>query len=124
MRKALLLIVFLGLYISTHAQQLYELRIHQSQILDNYDITNGQLMTLPNSKFTVMMGGLNNWDGLGNYFNIYGSKLIVDRLDLRSDGSKHVVLRREDGRKFYDRFPTISATLIPVHHRIQEMGAK
>lgn len=123
MRKVLLLIGILLLCTSTHAQQLYEMKIHQTQTLDYQDISNGQLMTLPNTKFTVMMGGLNDWDGLANYFNIYGSKLIVDSLDLKSDGSKHVVLRREDGRKFYDRFATILATLTPVHHLTQELDA-
>ncbi len=124
MRKALLCVVFFILCTLTNAQQLYELKIHQSQTLDYHDITNGQLITLPNTKFIVMMGGLNDWDGLANYFNIYGSKLIVDSLDRKSDGSKDVVLRREDGREFYDRFPTILATLTPLNQITRELDAK
>ena len=115
MARIILFFILLGLSAPARAQQLYEMQIHQFQPLETYNGNSEQLITLPNSKFNVMMGGLNDWDGLANYFNIYGSKLIVDSIDRKSNGSKTVVLRREDGRKFYDRFPTISVTLTPVH---------
>ena len=60
------------------------------------------------------MGGLNDWDGMNNYFNLFGSKLIIDSTDRSSDGIQKVVLRREDGRNFFDLFPTVSAKLIPI----------
>ncbi|WP_273568292.1 hypothetical protein [Maribacter halichondriae] len=33
-----------------------------------------------------------------------------------SEGIQNVVLRREDGRDFFDLFPTVSAKLIPIAH--------
>lgn len=69
---------------------------------------------LPAEEVMAIMGGLNDWDGMNNYFNIFGSKLIVERMDVNSDGSKQLTLRREDGRDFYNLFQTITAKLIPI----------
>ncbi|WP_282162042.1 hypothetical protein [Ulvibacterium marinum] len=69
---------------------------------------------LPAEEVMAIMGGLNDWDGMNNYFNIFGSKLIVERMDVNSDGSKQFTLRREDGRDFYNLFQTITAKLIPI----------
>ncbi|WP_425234765.1 hypothetical protein [Ulvibacterium sp.] len=69
---------------------------------------------LPAEEVMAIMGGLDDWDGMNNYFNIFGSKLIVERMDLNSDGSKQLTLRREDGRDFYNLFQTITAKLVPI----------
>ncbi|MEO1012288.1 MAG: hypothetical protein AAFX53_13350 [Bacteroidota bacterium] len=74
---------------------------------------------LPTDDVLAIMGGLNDWDGMNNYFNIFGSKLIVERMDHNTDGSKQIVLRREDGKDFYNLFPTITARLIPLQQGLQ-----
>jgi hypothetical protein len=62
------------------------------------------------------VGGLNDLDGMGNYLNVYGSKLIIDSLDITSDGTQSVVLRREDGNNFFNLYSTMRAKLTPVRN--------
>jgi len=99
-----------------HAQESFRLQLDKYQYIENNDGTMSNQLKFPNGNQVVIMGGLNDWDGMNNYFNLFGSKLIVDSLDMGSDGIQNIVLRREDGRDFFDLFPTISAKLIPIEH--------
>lgn len=108
--------VFASICFSMDAQELFRLRLNDYQYVENNDGTIKSQLKLPNGNATVIMGGLNDWDGMNNYFNLFGSKLIVDSLDMGSDGIQNVVLRREDGRDFFDLFPTVRAKLIPIVH--------
>jgi len=74
------------------------------------------MVKFPHNNLTLVMGGLNDWDGMNNYFNIFGSKLIVDSSDRGRDGIQNIVLRREDGRNLFELFPTLRAKLIPFNH--------
>ncbi|MGB5498725.1 MAG: hypothetical protein WBM77_07325 [Maribacter sp.] len=115
MKNLFLFIVFASCCFHLEAQELFRLRLDTYQYVENNDGTSGQLK-LPNETATVVMGGLNDLDGMNNYFNIFGSKLIVDSLVIGADGVQNVVLRREDGRDIFNLFPTISARLIPIIH--------
>jgi hypothetical protein len=120
---ALLLSPFLG-----GAQELFHLSFEhrQSSIYSAWDDTNETSFPLKES--TIIIGGLNDLDGIGNYFNIFGSKLIVDSLDIASDGTQRVVLRREDGDNFFNLYPSIKAKLTPVRYlknnKIQPINTK
>ncbi len=116
MKNILLFIVFASICFPMDAQELFRLQLNDYQYVENNDGTINSQLKFPNGKATVIMGGLNDWDGMNNYFNLFGSKLIVDSSDMGSDGIQNVVLRREDGRDFFDLFPTVRAKLIPIAH--------
>lgn len=97
------------------AQELYHISFQQNQTgIYTPQITSNEI-DLPMKGATVIMGGLNNLDGMGNYLNVYGSKLIVDSMDIAMDGTQNVVLRREDGNHFFNLYPTMRATLTPIN---------
>ncbi len=107
---ALLAIVpFLG-----QAQEQFILSLDEFQVIEDPSTSLQSQMRFPRSEKMIVMGGLDNLDGMGNYFNVYGSKLIVDRRKTRAEGGYALTLRREDGRDFFDLFPTLSGKLIPV----------
>lgn len=114
MKKTFLFLVFAGILFSMNAQTMFQLKFDEYQYMDrNIGVMGGQ-MKLPNGNAMVIMGGLNDLDGMNNYFNLFGGKLIIDSLDMGLDGTQKIVLRREDGQDFYNLFPTISARLIPI----------
>lgn len=96
------------------AQGLYHISFEQNQTNINTPLIDNNEISLPIKGSTVIMGGLNNLDGMGNYLNVYGSKLIVDSLDIATDGTQNVVLRREDGNSFFNLYPTMKVKLTPV----------
>ena len=114
MMNKLLSILFVSICFSSSAQELFRLQFDTYQYVESKDGALGSHINLPNNNATIIMGGLNDWDGMNNYFNLFGSKLIIDSTDRSSDGIQNVVLRREDGRNFFDLFPTVRAKLIPI----------
>ena len=114
MKKFLLTVLVLGIWGGLYAQKGYFLEWEDYQQVENVSGSLGAEVNLPNRDTVVLMGGLNDLDRAGNYLNIYGSKLIVERMDQGSQGVLHVILRREDGRTFFNMFPTIRAKLIPI----------
>jgi hypothetical protein len=116
MKKLFTFTVFVIISFSMNAQELYRLQLNAYQTVEHKDGSGASQLKFPKSNTNIIMGGLNDWDGMNNYFNLFGSKLIVDSLDMGSDGIQNVVLRREDGRDFFNLFPTVSAKLVPITH--------
>lgn len=115
--KKLLLYLFLGFApIILGAQELYHLTFEQNQTPINTLMMDTNEIRLPVTGATVIVGGLNDLDGMGNYLNVYGSKLTVDNLDIASDGTQSIVLRREDGNNFFNLYSTMRAVLTPVRN--------
>ncbi|MFT6795098.1 MAG: hypothetical protein ACJART_000230 [Maribacter sp.] len=115
--KKLLLYIFFGLTTSiVWAQELFHLTFEQNQTPINTTSIDTNEISLPVKGSMIIVGGLNDLDGMGNYLNIYGSKLIVDSLDIASDGTQNVVLRREDGNNFFNLYYTMRAKLIPLRN--------
>ncbi|WP_299530911.1 hypothetical protein [Ulvibacterium sp.] len=112
-----LFVIFVGIVAPCfigNAQQTGLLILDDYQKIETSYASTIHEIQLPAEEVMAIMGGLNDWDGMNNYFNIFGSKLIVERMDINSDGSKQLTLRREDGRDFYNLFQTITAKLIPI----------
>ncbi|MGK0494495.1 MAG: hypothetical protein ACJAU2_000874 [Maribacter sp.] len=115
--KKLLLYIFFGLTTSiVGAQELFHLTFEQHQTPINTTLVDTNEISLPVKGSTIIVGGLNDLDGMGNYLNVYGSKLIVDSLDIASDGTQNVVLRREDGNNFFNMYSTMRAKLTPLRN--------
>jgi hypothetical protein len=115
--KKLLLYIFLSFTpIIVGAQELFYLTFEQNQTPINTTLIDTNEISLAVKGSTIIVGGLNDLDGMGNYFNVYGSKLIIDSLDITSDGTQSVVLRREDGNNFFNLYSTMRAKLTPVRN--------
>ncbi len=115
--KKLLLYIFIGLTTSiVGAQELFHLTFEQNQTPINTTLIDTNEISLPVKGSMIIVGGLNDLDGMGNYLNVYGSKLIVDSLDIASDGTQNVVLRREDGNNFFNLYSTMRAKLTPMRN--------
>ncbi|MFS4468716.1 hypothetical protein [Maribacter sp. 2210JD10-5] len=74
-------------------------------------------INIGNQKVVAIMGGLNDWDGANNYFNLFGSKVIIERKDITLNGATHLVLRREDGENFYGLYPVLNAEIVPAPNK-------
>lgn len=116
MKKIILYILMTLGPLVTNAQGLYHISFEQNQTQTNATSINTHEIGLPVKGSAVIVGGLNDLDGMGNYLNVFGSKLIVDSLDIASDGTQNVVLRREDGNNFFNLYPSLRAKLIPVQN--------
>ena len=99
------------------SQEMFRIEFDGYQSITNRNGVPGGQAKLPAQGSTIVLGGMNELDGLGYYFfDGYGSKLIIDSLDIAPDGTRSIVFRREDGRDFFDLFPTVRAKLIPLSH--------
>ncbi len=115
MKNVFMLIILILTPWLAQAQGMFHLSFEHNQSTVNTAMDDSEI-SLPNKGSTVIVGGLNDLDGMGNYLNVYGSKLIVDSLDIASDGTQNIVFRREDGNNFFNRYPTMKAKLTPVNH--------
>lgn len=66
---------------------------------------NFKYLNLPRANFIIKKGGI------ANYKSLINSRVEVVDIKTDADGGQKVILKREDGRKFFRSFPTISANL-------------
>ncbi|KPM32822.1 Hypothetical protein I595_1249 [Croceitalea dokdonensis DOKDO 023] len=76
------------------------------------DAENGLILSLPKQEMVQLEQQLNSKSGLGPMFNYYGTVVVVDQMDTLPNGNRLLVLRREDGKKFYGYKDTIKAILL------------
>lgn len=112
--KSRIIVVFALCSFLTQAQEQFILSFDKFQEVENSSTALKSQISFPIEDSVIVMGGLNDLDGMGNYLNIYGSKLLVDSKKLTSNGQHALILRREDGKDFYNLFPTLSAKLTPI----------
>ncbi len=113
MRKIYFTFITLAFLASSYSQQMATLRLTAVEEPESSYGEMRPLVELGNHKVVAVMGGLNDWDGMNNYFNIYGSKVIVQSRDISSNGIITLTLRREDGDNFFGQYPTLKADIIP-----------
>jgi hypothetical protein len=119
MKKTLLLILIVLSPLFGQAQEMFYIQFEDNEV-NRRSATEQVNLTKKQNGAAIIIGGLNNWDGGGNYINVFGTKFIIDSLDLNSDGTRRAVLRREDGENFFNHLTTINAKLIPVGKPIEE----
>lgn len=112
MKKLIYTILFLLLVQSAKGQQLMKLRFLGAGESETPFANMWTSLDFKNETVVAVMGGLNDWDGMNNYFSIYGSKVLIENKDITYDGIINLTLRREDGRNFYGIYPTIRAQLV------------
>jgi len=112
--KRCLLILFTIIPLLGQAQEQFLLSIDEYQVVEDSNTLVNSQFRFPINDMVLIMGGLNDLDGLGNYFNVYGNKLLVEQMSISFNGVHAITLRREDGQNFYNLFPTLKAKLIPL----------
>ena len=75
------------------------------------NMESGLIITLPYQERVRLEQGLNSNSDIGPRFNYYGTVVIVDQMNVLPNGTKQLILRREDGRNFYGYTPVLKATL-------------
>ena len=99
---------------SACAQQLYMVEVEPFQQVDLIHGSIGSSISVPERMGMAIMAGTYNKEGLGKYLVFNGSHLRIESFDVAMDGDIRVLLRREDGRDFFDKFPLLKARLTPV----------
>jgi len=109
-----LFVLFTIIPLLGQAQEQFLLSIDECQMVEDANTSKKSQFRFSLNDMVLTMGGLNDLDGMGNYFNVYGGKLLVEQMSLTSNGVQDIILRREDGQIFYSLFPTLNAKLIPL----------
>lgn len=104
----LILLVF-PLFLSAQNEKFQKSFEHFDESRGDSDTS--QMITLPYEETVLLYNALNSSSGLGPTFNYYGTIVVVDQMNTLPDGTLQLVLRREDGRDFYDFQPTLKAVL-------------
>ena len=104
---------------SSNAQQprVFYLEIEPDQQVERVSGAPGSKLSVPVKSGIVVLDGAYDSEGLGQAIVFNGSRLIIDSMSMGQDGWRYIVLRREDGRNFYDMFPTLNARMIPTTQR-------
>ena len=127
MKKIITLFIFvLTLTYSLTAQQprVFYLEIEPDQQVERVSGAPGSNVSVPVRSGIVVLDGAYDSEGLGQAIVFNGARLIIDSMSMGLDGWRYVVLRREDGRNFYDMFPTLKARMIPTTQRPEPEESK
>ena len=117
--KVIFWILFLSINLFLIAQQpqVFYLEIEPDQQVDRVSGAPGSNVNVPVRSGIVVLDGAYDSEGLGQAIVFNGARLIIDSMSMGEDGWRNVVLRREDGRNFYDMFPTLKGRMIPTTQR-------
>ncbi len=99
---------------STYAQQVYQVEIEPFQEVALVSGAPGSDISVPNRMGTAILGGAYDTEGLGKFLIFKGTRLNIESFDKAMDGNIYVMLRRSDGRDFFNKFPLLKAKLVPV----------
>lgn len=58
-----------------------------------------------------------NQGGIGKTVNIYGKALVIEEVNPLMDGSVELVMRKENGKSFFNYYPKVRARLFPNEKR-------
>ncbi len=58
-----------------------------------------------------------NQGGIGKTVNIYGKALVIEEVNPLIDGSIELVMRKENGKSFFNYYPKVKARLFPNEKR-------
>ncbi|GMN09818.1 hypothetical protein MTsPCn9_18610 [Croceitalea sp. MTPC9] len=105
----LLPILFLTQMLTAQQNEYFKKFEHFTESRGNME--SGLIITLPYQERVRLEQGLNSNSDLGPRFNYFGTVVIVDQMDVLPNGTKQLILRREDGRNFYGYTAFLKATL-------------
>ena len=127
MNKIITLFIFvltLSHCLTAQQPQVFYLEIEPDQQVERVSGAPGSSVSVPVRSGIVVLDGAYDSEGLGQAIVFNGARLIIDSMSMGQDGWRYVVLRREDGRNFYDMFPTLKARMIPTTQRPEPEESK
>ena len=114
MKQLSVLLILTFSIISVEAQQLFRMEIDSNQRMETLHGASGMMFNVPIKDGTVILADQYDREGLGRHLVFNGGRLLIDNMVMGLGGQRHVTLRLPDRRNFYNMFPSIRATLIPV----------
>ena len=112
-----LFVLLLSFGLTAQQPRVFYLEIEPDQQVERVSGAPGSNISVPVKSGIVVLDGAYDSEGLGQAIVFNGSRLIIDSMSMGQDGWRYIVLRREDGRNFYDMFPTLKARMIPTTQR-------
>lgn len=120
MKKIITLHIFILILahgLTAQQPRVFYIEIEPDQQVERVSGAPGSNISVPVKSGIVVLDGAYDSEGLGQAIVFNGSRLIIDSMSMGENGWRNVVLRREDGRNFYDMFPTLKARMIPTTQR-------
>ncbi|QCX02224.1 hypothetical protein FGM00_19655 [Aggregatimonas sangjinii] len=114
MKKLLLTTLFGMFFLVGYSQDRFVLSFDDFQVVEDLNTFQKSHVRFPGQDLVVTINNLHDLQNIGNYLDVFGKTLVVDSMQRTASGTHSIILRREDGRDFYDIFPTLSAELIPL----------
>lgn len=109
MKRILIFSVILIFAYKAQAQNLNpEVEVGDVLTITGSADNNLKSFNLPKANFIIKKGGI------ADYKRLRGHRVEITAITTEEDGSHKLVLRREDGRKFFRSFPVITAKLEPA----------
>ena len=119
-RIRLFFVIFVIVAFSAKAQEsVYSLNAYEFEatrtdaLLDpafrKLELGKDKHLTLPEP----LIRNILNQGGIGNTVNIYGKTLIIEEVNPQVDGSVELVMRKENGKSFFNYYPKVKARLVP-----------
>ncbi len=124
MRILIIICLFISLCAWSQDPTAYYLEVVPDQQVEILSGASGPSVNVPVLNGIVIIDGTYDSEGLGRSIVFNGSRLSIDSMTMGLDGWRYVVLRREDGRDFYNLFPTLQARMIPATQKVLADEAK
>ena len=106
MRNILLIPIMLIFAFQVEAQNQTEpVKVGDVLVINQAENQNFKSLDLPKANFIIKKGGI------ANYKSLVGNRVEVAEVNTNDAGETTVVLKREDGRKFFRTHTTISANI-------------
>lgn len=119
MRKINIHVVFLLLcFAGTSQQSVVSIKAYDFGISNSIQRANTEAVykDIPRIKSITLtkdlLSSLYRKSNIERTINIYGQSLIIESAETLADGRIELILRREDGRDFYNIYPTVKAELV------------
>jgi hypothetical protein len=107
MKKVFIIFAFVLFALQTNAQGIQNpnIQVGDALIIQKPSTPSFKHIYFPRDNFIIKRGGIVNYD------NIYANEVHVVRIVDKKDGSQEVVLKRTDGKKFFNTYATVRADL-------------
>jgi hypothetical protein len=106
MRNLLIIPIMLIFSFQVEAQnQTQPVTVGDVLVINQTENQDFKSLDLPRANFIIKKGGI------ANYKSLIGNRVKVTAVETNDAGETTVILKREDGRKFFRSHPTISANI-------------
>ena len=106
MKAILLSIVLMGWFNFMQTEpQVQQVQVNDVLVIQEPTGLDFKHIHFPRKNFIIKRGGI------ANMKQVAGKKVVVEAITYDKDGSTLITLRRQDGMRFFNAFPTVKASL-------------